>query len=320
MMPQSEPCRATIVIPTFRRPKMLESALLSCLAQEPGSLAGCDILVVDNAPEASARAAVEARAGQAAVPVRYLHVAVPGIARARNAGVAAAQGKFVVFLDDDQEAASSHWLGAFLGLAERGAKAAFGPIQPAFDARGDGVPPGAARMFRRELSADDGDDISRLRAFLGSGNSVFEKASCFNSATPFPTELDGLGGEDSEFIAGLAARGIPLTWAAKALVREHVPSDRMTLKSLAQRSFRNGQIRSLIQSRSKEGSAAKVALWMGVGMGQAALYGAGSLAMAALDPKVSADLRIRAWGGVGKVLWTRRFWQISYPAGAAAKT
>lgn len=317
-MPDELTCIATILIPTFRRPQQLAAAIDSCLAQDPKELAGCEILVVDNSPEASARDGVGARIGREAAPIRYLHVPEPGIARARNAGAAAARGAYIVFLDDDQEAASPHWLGAFLSQARRGAKAAFGPIQPQFESGAGSVPAGAKRMFSRALPAADGEDISRFKAFLGSGNSLFEKASCFTSATPFPTELDGLGGEDSEFIAGLTARGVPLVWAEAALVRETVPAARMTPRGLAQRSFRNGQIRSLIQSRSG-GSGAKVALWMVVGLAQAALYGAGSLVLTPLRPEIGADWRVRAWGGLGKVLWPKRFWQISYPAAAPAK-
>ena len=312
-------CRATILIPTFRRPAMLEVAVQSCLAQNPHHLAGCEILVVDNSPEGSARVSIEGRPSHETVPVRYLHVPEPGIARARNAGVAAARGPYIVFLDDDQEAASSEWLGAFLAQAERGAKAVFGPVRPEFEGGGVIVPAGATRMFQRELPAGDGEDVSRLKAYLGSGNSLFERTSCFVTGAPFPVELDGLGGEDSELIATLTGRGIPLVWAAGALVREHVPLDRMTERSLARRSFRNGQIRSLIQSRSNGYAGAKVAVWMAVGMAQAALYGAGSLVLAKIQPETSADLRIRAWGGMGKVLWMKRFWQISYPATAAEK-
>ena len=293
---------------------MLRAAIDSCLAQDAGDLSGCEILVVDNSPEGSARSAIEARAGQGPIPIRYLPVPEPGIARARNAGVAAALGQVIVFLDDDQVAASPHWLGAFLILARQGAKAVFGPIQPEFEGGSDGIPAGALRLFRRSLAADDGQDVSRFKAFLGSGNSLFERAGGFVTATPFPSELDGLGGEDSEFIAGLTMRGLALVWANGALARERVPAARKTERSLEQRSFRNGQIRSLVQSRSGCGSAPRVALWMGVGLAQAALHGIGALVLARLWPAASADLRVRAWGGLGKVLWMKRFWHISCPA------
>jgi glycosyltransferase involved in cell wall biosynthesis len=89
------------VISTFERPDACERALRSALAQEP---APDEVLVCDDGSRDSTSerlGAWERRDGR----VRYIRVepnrGTP--APARNAGVAAARGEWVAFLDDDDE-------------------------------------------------------------------------------------------------------------------------------------------------------------------------------------------------------------------------
>lgn len=88
----------SVVIPTFRRPRLVLEAVESALAQEGASI---EVLVLDDSPEGSARDAIE---GIRDPRVRYSKRAVPSggnPAQVRNAGAAEARGRFVHFLDDD---------------------------------------------------------------------------------------------------------------------------------------------------------------------------------------------------------------------------
>jgi GT2 family glycosyltransferase len=300
----------SIVIPTNGRRSLLATAIESCLAQELPADADFEILVVDNTPQGLSR---ETIAGWGDDRLRWLHAPTPGVAEARNRGVAAARGRYIAFLDDDEEA-SPRWAAALLAHARRGAMAVFGPIEACFETPPVACPKAAQRMFSRDLDATDGADVTARHAYLGTGNSLFDKAACFPSDRPFDTALNGLGGEDSAVLMSLAERGLRFTWAAEAWVKEHVPSDRLTLSSLATRHFRNGQVRSLVRFRAKGMRKLEGVAWMGIGLAQAAGYGLASAVLARPDPERAAYFRLKACGGAGKVLWMRPFWKITYGA------
>jgi len=304
----------SVVIPTFRRPGLLKAALESCRDQrlDPGH--SFEIVVVDNSPESSARDIVDAFAASTPIRVRYIAETRTGIAMARNTGVAAAGGDFIAFLDDDLVAVTPDWLQALLRHGLAGAQLVFGPIEPYFEPDANPALRAVQRLFRRQLDLSDGADITRLHSYMSTSNSFFDKRACFATATPFAVELDGLGGEDTQVLLDLVRQGKKLVWASSAQVKEFVPKSRNTVNYLALRHFRNGQIRSLVHFRAKGPFALTGIWWMAVGLVQLGLYGPASLAMAGVNPEMAADLKMRAYGGAGKVLWLKRFWHRSYPS------
>ncbi len=105
----SEPPSASIVIPTRARPQYLDVALRSIVPQAAECKA--EVIVVSDGPDpATARIAERDGARLIVLPERR------GANAARNAGVAAADGELIVFIDDDVEAPSG-WLGALLAGA-----------------------------------------------------------------------------------------------------------------------------------------------------------------------------------------------------------
>jgi len=93
----------SVIMPTFRRPDGLKIALESLLAQSPCDLP-VEIIVADNDPKGSARDYVKAVAEKNSASVHYLHVPAPGVSNARNAALTVAKGRYIAWLDDDQEA------------------------------------------------------------------------------------------------------------------------------------------------------------------------------------------------------------------------
>ncbi|MBD2017633.1 glycosyltransferase [Microcoleus sp. FACHB-53] len=88
----------SVVIPTYRRPLLVKRAVQSALAQ---TLSQIEVIVVIDGPEQSTREALttidDSRLRVIELPSNQ------GSCSARNTGVAAAQAKWVAFLDDDDE-------------------------------------------------------------------------------------------------------------------------------------------------------------------------------------------------------------------------
>src|SRR5690606_35275140 len=94
----------SIVIPTLNREKPLRRALASIAAQAVPTGVDIEVLVVDNSGERSARWVEDEQVAIPGGPVRYISEPVPGVANARNAGIREARGRWIAFLDDDEEA------------------------------------------------------------------------------------------------------------------------------------------------------------------------------------------------------------------------
>jgi glycosyltransferase involved in cell wall biosynthesis len=88
----------SIVIPTYNREKYIADAIDSIIAQ---TYSNWEIIIVDDCSTDNTRALVADY--QTQYPIQYLMTerAASGASRARNIGVQAAQGEFVMFLDSD---------------------------------------------------------------------------------------------------------------------------------------------------------------------------------------------------------------------------
>lgn len=297
------PVSLTIIVPTFRRESYL-LPLFAAVASERATIPEpVDLVLVDNSPEASARTV----AANAPEFVRYVHEPQTGVARARNRGVAEATGSHVIFLDDDETPAPG-WLQAFAAAARQGAKAAFGAVEPVFEtAPPEPLRAPLARIFTRDLPAPPGAEVQHLRAYLGSGNSMFARATLALVTPTFDPAFDK-GGEDVWLFRRLVDdHHVPMLWCPAALVRETVPASRASLAFLDARRFSDGQLRCLVESgRGGLRGTARVALWMAVGAAQLAGHGLAALVTRPLSPTRSMKHRLAAVGGAGKLFWWRR--------------
>ena len=91
-MNESNPL-VSCIVPVYNGERYLRSALESIFAQDYRPL---EVIVVDDG--SSDKSAVIA---QDFKQVRYMHQTNQGVATARNAGLAAARGEFIAFLDQD---------------------------------------------------------------------------------------------------------------------------------------------------------------------------------------------------------------------------
>lgn len=295
----------TVVTPTRNRPGPLARALASAATQELPSNCALEVVVVDNSADANAKPLVEDFAASSAVPVRYRHHARPGVAGARNVGVAAAGGEWIAFLDDDEEACSG-WLSALIRTAHAtDADAVFGPIDAQPEAAGD-ADGALLRHFARSVDEADRGEITHLAAYLGTNNSMFHRR-CLAGGHSFDVRLDGVGGEDSLLLQKMVRRGCRFAWAAHARVIEWVPPSRLNWAYVYRRKFLSGQIRIMVCRLLEPPRWSAIALWMAVGAVQAMLAGGLAAAASPLAPTRARRWRAVAWGGLGKMFWAPRF-------------
>lgn len=297
--PEFETLTASIVITTYRRTAML-AELLEALRLQIAEHA-VEVVVVDNCPDASAQGVV---ARHSEYGIRYEHESRSGVVYARNRGVAAARGAYVIFLDDD-EVPMVGWLDAWLGQADGKIDASFGRIVPRFLRP---CPPDllaqVTRNFSRDMRRSHGANITDVSAYLGTGNAMFHKARCLGRDEPFDLRFNARGGEDVWLIRGLVRDGRQLTWNYEALVEELVPADRMTLPSLRLRRFNQGQLRGVLAYGSGgPAGLARALFWMLAGAVQFLVFGTAAMLAGVVAPRRRADLLCRASGGAGKMAW-----------------
>jgi hypothetical protein len=284
-----------VVIPTLRRPESLDRTLRSLALQQGVAALIEQVVVVDNSPEGSARQVAEGWG--AALPVVFVHEPHPGVATARNAGLAVVTAPYVAFLDDDEEA-PPHWLGALLATHKAfEADVTFGPWR--------GQAAGAPKWKRPYLDAffsRIGPDASGLTGErYGCGNSMMTRATTLAGPRPFDPAYDEVGGEDDRLYQALDRKGARFAWAAEAWVWEHAPAHRCRVGYTLRRAFSFGQTPTT--DCAHVGDWMGVARWMAIGTAQTAVYGLIAGVLWAVGSEGRLAMTDRAVRGLGKVIW-----------------
>ena len=301
MVMLAEDAAVAVIVPTLRRPESLARALRSLFAQTGVAERVAAIVVVDNDPEGTARSVIADLTPLSPWPLVYRHAPRPGVATARNAGLAAVNAPLIAFLDDD-EAADAGWLVALLkAQAETQADVVFGPIRGRAP---EGT--GWTRAYLERFFGRDGPARTGLidQAY-GCGNSLMLRVTALPGAAPFDVASDQSGGEDDALFSTLAARGGRFGWAADAWVDEFAPPHRATLRYVLARAFAYGQGPS--QTAAREGNWAGVARWMLIGAGQAVVWGAVATGLTLVASARRAEAFDRTARGLGKLFWMKGF-------------
>src|SRR3990172_11049494 len=101
----------SIIIPTFQRNHLLKRAVESVLAQ---NFEDFELIIVDDGSSDNTRQAVKSYRDSR---IQYVSREHGGISAARNTGLSVSRGKWVTFLDDDDEALPD-WLLTFHKLVQ----------------------------------------------------------------------------------------------------------------------------------------------------------------------------------------------------------
>lgn len=209
----------TIGLPTFRRPAELARALPAVIAQAR-SLTGARgrVVVVDNDPEASARAQVETLT---APDVSYVHEPRPGISAARNRSIEeAGDAAAIVFIDDD-EIPDPGWLQALVDSWQAwGCAGVTGPVTSIFDGPADEWVR-ASGVFDRSVRV-----TGSVNPGASSANLLLDLATLRRHGIHFDEAFGLSGGSDTMLAHTLKSHSEQIRWCQEAGVSEHVPATR----------------------------------------------------------------------------------------------
>ena len=245
----------SIIIPTFNRAPAIAIAVESVLAQD--ARVQSEVIVVDNGSTDDTRARIQRVAQRTAGRVRYLFESGPGVARARNAGAAAARGSIIGFIDDDAIARPG-WLEA---LAETyrtypdawcvGGKILLqlpAALPPWFDPQSE--------TMRAYLSGLDLGDGTLKRSYpndvWGANFSVRRDAvarvGLFDPALgPHPGRP--MLAEETEVCWRIQAAGGSVYYCGAAVVSHVIPEARLTKRSLRSRAYWTGRTWGLLDRK-----------------------------------------------------------------------
>jgi succinoglycan biosynthesis protein ExoM len=267
----------SVMIPCFDRIPLLERTLRAVFTQSLPEGLGWEILVCDNHPDALSRPLVESLQPLSPVPLRYLPAPARNIARARNVGVAAATGRYMAFIDDD-EAPDPGWLASYYACLERtGADAAFGPKYPVFPT---GQPPSwdpQATNYKTDFEVPADTQIGRVGGsgrVLGTGNSFMRMATCLNEPKPFNEQIGAADGEDAELYFRLLKAGRRFVWCPDATVQEIMLESRLNYTYIRLRLKRGSQTSARCRLSVSDNKLATHALLHAAGLAQIAVHGA----------------------------------------------
>lgn len=230
----SEVPLASVVVPTRNRAALLRDCLQSLRIQDypPERY---EIVVVDDG-SVDATAAVVAAVGRSGPPATvYVPERGRGLNPARNAGIAAARGDRVCFVDDDVEAPPT-WLGALAAGMDRHPEAGCfgGPIR----LRLEGRPPRMCSWERLgETELDLGPDEIPVETVYGANmavrRSALERVGRFDESLP-------LYGDETEWNMRYRRAGGIIWYVPGAWLWHRRTADQLRFRALVRSRFRQG--------------------------------------------------------------------------------
>jgi len=255
---------ASIVIGicTFKRPMLLEKALIS--VENAVKPADCQvrIVVADNDETASASVVVNRVSQKMSIPVYLTVEKTPGIPFARNRILKKAEelgADVLVFIDDD-EYVDLEWLdNLWAAYCKYPCDALIGFVRtiypdetPAWIVQGnffqrDKVRKNTSTLFQAiqglvQITPWDGKSNKQTGQNLKTGrtgNSLinFRKVVLQNNLR-FDETFGVRGGSDAEFFFRVSQTGMVIRWVEDAVVNEPLPEERMTFSYFIKRNFK----------------------------------------------------------------------------------
>jgi glycosyltransferase involved in cell wall biosynthesis len=231
--------KINICVCTYKRAQLLKKCLLSLYAMKTPSHCEVTISVIDNHDEQSAKIVVDELKASSTIPTHYFSELNRGIPFARNRAIIETQNlgaNFLVFIDDD-EWVRKDWLTHLYEycISRGGYIIISGDVIPELPAD---VPLDIKPFLYKKNIHPTGKKLSSC----ATNNVIFPTAISKNLGLQFDVSRPFSGGEDTIFFSTAARNGIRIEKCTEAIVHEHIPNDRATLKWLLKRKFWVGTV------------------------------------------------------------------------------
>lgn len=126
---------ASLIIPTYNRGDVLLETLEMAVVQEYGTY---EIIVVDQTKSIDSR--LPSYLSPAGDRIRYIHLPEPNLPAARNAGIRAAKGDIILFVDDDVRIEPDYLAAHMRNYEDPTVGGAMGALVQSFDSDGRCLP------------------------------------------------------------------------------------------------------------------------------------------------------------------------------------
>jgi len=271
-----DPPRLVVAIPTYRRADRL-AQLLPLVAvhldamQTAGTVSRPQILVVDNDPAGSGRAALDEQ--PAHYPVRYVIESTPGIPAVRNRAIAeAADFDLLSFIDDD-EIPRAGWLEALVAtwVASKRPTAVMGRVVSVLDDDVDPWVMASGAFNRPQMPTGSEIDVA------ATGNLLLDLDQVRSSGVRFDRRIGLGGGSDTLFSMSLKRAGARLVWCNESVTEDTVEPERQTRDWVRQRAYSHGNITILVQLHLAESRTQRARIRLRGVVGGVARYSLGSV-------------------------------------------
>ncbi len=240
----SDSVLVSVVVCTHNRAAFLQKCLDSLLRQE--NHAPFEVIVVDNNSADRTAQTVEATRRETSIPFQYIFLQEIGLSRARNAGIDAARGDLIAFIDDDAMA-DVHWIQEI----EKGfalyphAVAQGGAVTGDYE-----IPKPAWLGADLLLAVSVGEMGDRMRLMNGRevplGCNMAFRRQAFQRHGEFLANLGRTGAsllaaEEVEFCIRLYKQNESIVYNPKMQIKHWVPKERLTQTYIRQRMYWNGR-------------------------------------------------------------------------------
>ncbi|MEP6343167.1 MAG: glycosyltransferase family 2 protein [Maricaulaceae bacterium] len=289
----------TVIIPTYKRPKGLES-VLTTLVDQKVTPERYEIIISDNDPNGGAADYVKYIASKdTAAEIIYVHAKDPGVCNARNAAMEKARGRFLVFVDDDMEATEG-WVQNMIDLLLKyDAGIAFSDVTARMHDERDPKIMAMVPIFSRTLSEPEG----LIKDFLGMGGAALDTSLITFPDPPFNPAFNDVGGEDDFLFYELSSQGVKVAWSPHFSAYEIIPESRATFDYVWKRNFAFGQGPTQLAADRGIKGIPKIIYWMMVGAAQMVVFGAQYLTYRLLGRDDTVQKYARLSQAIGKMLW-----------------